>query len=41
MRALIRPVRGLVQRLDSTLWFRFHLGYPWGEAWLKAGEWAR
>jgi len=41
MRPLIRPVCGLVERLENTLNFRFHLGYPWGEAWDRAGEWAR
>lgn len=44
MRALIRFPRrlsSLVARCRDTLWFVRRLGYPWGEAWVRAGWWAR
>ena len=44
MRALKRfprTLRGLLARCRDTVWFVRRLGYPWREAWVRAGWWAR
>lgn len=41
---LKRPARAacnFVCRLADTFWFVRRLGYPWREAWIRAGWWAR
>lgn len=37
MRALSR----FISRCNDTLWLVRRLGYPWRQAWMKAGWWPR